>query len=119
MRQQLVIELPWPPAKLNPNSRLHWAAKAKAVKKYRTACRIHTDLHHPPAITSPVVNADITFHPPTRRSYDRDNLLARIKAGLDGMCDALGINDALIDEVTIRVREKVRGGMVRVRLEAA
>ena len=32
---------------------------------------------------------EMTFIPPDRRSYDRDNLVARMKAGIDGLADAL------------------------------
>ncbi|WEL99672.1 MULTISPECIES: hypothetical protein [Delftia] len=35
----------------------------------------------------------LTFHAPTRRAYDLDNALARMKAGLDGLADVLGVDD--------------------------
>jgi len=35
-----MITLPWPPKQLNPNSRTHWAAKAKFTK----ACRLRAGL---------------------------------------------------------------------------
>jgi Holliday junction resolvase RusA-like endonuclease len=36
----------------------------------------------------------ITFVQPDRRARDRDNLLAALKPSLDGLADALGVNDA-------------------------
>lgn len=36
----------------------------------------------------------LTLHPPTRRNRDRDNGLARCKSLLDGVADALKVNDS-------------------------
>lgn len=33
------------------------------------------------------------FHPPDKRRRDLDNMLASIKAGVDGIADALGVDD--------------------------
>ena len=33
---EIVVKLPWPPQQLKPNWRGHWAAKARAVKRYRS-----------------------------------------------------------------------------------
>jgi crossover junction endodeoxyribonuclease RusA len=43
----------------------------------------------------------ITFVMPDKRLRDTDNCLAAAKAGLDGMADALGINDRQFQPVTI------------------
>lgn len=40
------------------------------------------------------VHLNLTFTPPTRRRFDLDNLLARMKAGLDGLADVLGVDDS-------------------------
>jgi crossover junction endodeoxyribonuclease RusA len=61
------------------------------------------------------LSVSLTFFRPDRRSYDRDNLLARMKAGLDGMCDSLGIDDKRFSVITIRVSDVVvKGGSVYV-----
>ena len=44
----------------------------------------------------------ITFHQPDRRARDRDNLLAAMKPTLDGLADALGVNDSQFEPVTLR-----------------
>jgi hypothetical protein len=60
------------------------------------------------------------FCPPTRRSYDRDNLSARMKSGLDGLCDALGFDDSRFDSVTVRVKASVgKPGYVAVTIKEA
>lgn len=60
---------------------------------------------------------DLTFVPPTRHSYDRDNLVARMKSGLDGLADALDINDKRFTTLAARVvSTNGIGGFVRVRI---
>jgi crossover junction endodeoxyribonuclease RusA len=90
------VTLPWPPASLSPNSRCHWRVKASVGKKYRAdvyyLCkaaklsvlepqgngRIHISLH---------------FYPPDNRRRDLDNCVSSLKWGLDGLAEALKIND--------------------------
>jgi hypothetical protein len=50
---------------------------------------------------------------PDKRWRDADNLLAMIKSGLDGVCDATGINDRAFRRVTV---DRVMGGAGVVRL---
>jgi len=51
------------------------------------------------------------FYPPSKRHYDLDNLLASMKAGLDGMADALGVDDNIF-RPSIEVMAEVRGMVV-------
>jgi len=100
------IALPWPPTDLSPNVRQHWSKLAKAKAAYRQACAIavrgitgRRTFVVPPG----PLHLTLSFCAPTRRSYDRDNLLSRMKAGLDGVCmDALGFDDARIEAITLR-----------------
>ena len=57
----------------------------------------------------------ITFHPPTRGARDLDNMLAAIKSGLDGISDAIGIDDSRWS-MTIQRGDIVKGGAVHVAL---
>ena len=61
------------------------------------------------------VRLAIEFIPPNRRNYDRDNLVAWIKSGLDGMADALGVNDRMFRLDGQTVSDQL-GGMVKVRV---
>jgi crossover junction endodeoxyribonuclease RusA len=54
----------------------------------------------------------LTFYAPTKRAFDLDNALARIKSGLDGLADVLGVDDSRWS-LTIRKGDTV-GGFVRV-----
>ena len=58
----------------------------------------------------------MTFIPPDKRSYDRDNLVARMKSGIDGLADALGINDKRFNTVISTMDTDYLGGFVRIRI---
>lgn len=88
------VKLPWPPKELSPNSTLHWSKKAKKKKEYRTACwalSLEAKLSAPPGEGK--IPVEIIFYPPDKRHRDADNMVASIKAGLDGVADALKVND--------------------------
>ena len=113
------IVLGWPPSDLSPNARLHWAKLARAKKQYRSACcsvskeqlkKFKTD-----NIPEKLV-LEMTFIPPDRRSYDRDNLVARMKSGIDGLADALKINDKRFNTVISTMDSDYLGGFVRIRI---
>ncbi|MBO9679547.1 MAG: hypothetical protein J7556_14995 [Acidovorax sp.] len=58
------------------------------------------------------LHLSLTFYPPTRRAFDLDNALARMKSGLDGLSDVLGVDDRHW-ELKIKRAEEI-GGMVKV-----
>ena len=115
----LEFTLPWPQAKLSPNSRVHWSTLAKEKKAYRSACWL-TALEQlrgaKAALPDGPLTVELEFLPPTRRTYDRDNLVARMKAGLDGLADALHIDDKRFSTLTARVNAEQIAGLVRVRI---
>jgi crossover junction endodeoxyribonuclease RusA len=91
----LKLELPWPPKALSPNARHgHWGSRSKPVARYRAYCRFATlgVTRGRQAMDAPL-RVELEFRPPDRRERDEDNLLARMKSGLDGVADALGVND--------------------------
>ena len=109
---------PWPASVLSPNNSSHWAKKAAAKKLHRgQACRLCEPLmearpHH-------LMSLEIWLQPPTRRHYDTDNLLARLKSTLDGIFDALpdGVDDRQIDTILIhRCPPLPKKGQVRIAL---
>lgn len=118
------IELPWPSAKLNPNQSKgrHWSSGASLRKSAREeafaltwrAMSIREFVRPAPAGTVPLT---ITFVQPDRRARDRDNLLAALKPSLDGVADALGINDSQFDPITIRRDWGAKPGSVVLEIE--
>lgn len=109
--------LGWPPSDLSPNRRLHWAKLAKAKKAYRHACwGITLDQWQVGKYAVPHGPLTLTmrFVPPDRRSYDRDNLVARMKSGLDGLCDALRIDDKRFSTIITKMSTDSIGGFVHI-----
>lgn len=109
-----VIVLPWPPKELSPNARMHWARLAKAKKAYRAACAWQAKAQGAHTMKADKLHLTLTFHAPTRRAFDLDNALARCKAGLDGLCDVLGVDDSKWS-LTIRKADTI-GGFVKVEI---
>lgn len=109
------LTLPWPPKQLSPNVRIHWATKAKHAKGYKTACyAITKSAGLPTPYPTGKIALRLDFCPPNRHKRDLDNLLASMKAGIDGVAWALGVDDsrftfaiALADEV---------GGFVKLQI---
>ena len=115
----MLIELPWPPAELAPNRRngKHWSATNAVKVRYLADCR-HLALQAmgrwvPPGGTLALV---ITFVQPDKRRRDLDGMLSSIKSGLDGLAQALGVDDQYFEPVTIRREYGGKPGMVRVEL---
>lgn len=109
------VVLPWPPKELSPNARQHWAALARVKKQYRTACWALTKKAMAEAgidLGAPKSEVHLVFVPPDRRNRDADNMLASMKSGLDGLADALKVDDSTF-KVTIDVSDDI-GGMVKV-----
>ena len=106
------IILPWPSTALSPNARTHWARLAKAKRAYREACAWSAKEQGLERMNADSLHLTLTFYPPTRREFDLDNALARIKSGLDGLADVLGVDDSRWS-LTIKKGDKV-GGFVRV-----
>jgi crossover junction endodeoxyribonuclease RusA len=121
-KNRIKMVLPWPPVELSPNRPGHWARKAKAKKAYRTACADiarRADGGGVSLAPDDVLLVRITFHPKDRRRYDWDNLLARMKAGLDGVADGLGVDDSLFrPTVEVAGFDGKAVGLVVVEVEA-
>jgi len=114
----MTFDLDWPPKELSPNARGHWSKKAKAAKRYRADCNALCRQARPEVPEGKVV-LELEFFRPDRRSYDDDNLIARMKSGRDGIADALGIDDKRFITRHSISEEVVKGGKVRVRLSAS
>ena len=117
MSEPLIFTLPWPPADLSPNSRVHWSKLARAKKAYRAACAWTAKEQGAKRIEAERLHLTITFVPPNRRAHDLDNCLARMKSGLDGLADVLGVDDKRWS-LTISKSDEV-GGLVRVEVRDA
>jgi crossover junction endodeoxyribonuclease RusA len=105
--------LPWPPADLLPNKRLHWTKKSKAAKQYRAAC-YYTAVQQraAPWLFEGDIDLDLEFFPPDRRKRDDDGMIAAFKSGRDGLADALKIDDNRF-KGRYKISSEI-GGMIKV-----
>lgn len=110
-----MIQLHWPDRRMSPNAREDRRAVAGVRKRYRQSAWAVTLEAGYRSLNFERVHVRVTFHPPDNRRRDLDNMLATIKSGLDGVADAIGVNDADW-EITIRRGEKVKDGCVLIEL---
>jgi crossover junction endodeoxyribonuclease RusA len=109
----MIIILPWPRKELSPNSSAHYMVKHKAKKAYRQecawqACEQGVKQDWPDG----KISVHLNFVPPNRMRRDHDNLIASMKSGLDGLADAMGVDDSRF-LISSDISEDV-GGMVKV-----
>lgn len=109
------IVLPWPRKGLSPNDRVHHMILHRAKKAYRRDCGMAARAQGVKPTEAQEVLVHMEFHRPHNRAYDEDNLVASMKAGLDGLADALGVDDSKF-RVTQAIAAAL-GGQVVVTIE--
>lgn len=110
------IVLPWPPSELHPNARAHFHAKARRARAYRETAFVTAKESGATGMGNVTICLD--FHPPDKRRRDLDGMLSAVKSGLDGIADALGVDDYGFALRLTRC-DPVKGGRVVVTMEAA
>lgn len=109
------VNLAWPVRPLWANDRSHWRAKSVAVAKARREAWIAAlgaDIKRA-GIVRPVLI--FAFHPPTARLPDLQNMPHTQKAAIDGIADALGMDDKhFLCVWPVAFSEPVKGGLVAV-----
>jgi len=116
----IVVTLPFPDRRLNPNNSKgrHWAATVALRKAARVgAAQLTREAAIAPQFEpGQELSLVITFVQPDRRARDRDNLLAACKPMLDGVADALDVNDSQFEPVTIRREYGKKPGAVLIEI---
>lgn len=114
MSQTIII--PWPPALLSGHSKGNamWA-KILATKKHRAWAFAATKAEQPsfPAVGD--IRIKFRFEPPNRRG-DRTNYPNRLKPAIDGIAQALGVNDSRFLP-SYEFGDVIEGGRVVVEIE--
>lgn len=108
------IILPWPATPLWPNARKHRQIVAAHRKDQRnTAHLIACEAgFHRLTVPSGVVTVNICFCPPSRRDFDSDNASAAMKGAVDGIADALRLDDKWFQLVPFRGERSKDGGVI-------
>ena len=116
----LRVELDFPPAELFPNRAkgTHWGKLYKIRSDYRESStwlakhQLKGWKHK-----GGNIKLTITFEMPDKRKRDADNCLAAAKGALDGLADALFVNDQLFQPIMIYRVEGEKLGRLIVELE--
>ena len=107
-----MIVIAWPHKSLWPNGRAHWATKAREAKKLRQEAAWATKAASIRIGDSPIP-IHITVHPKAKGpAPDVDNCVAAIKSGIDGIADALGINDSHFAAPTVTILPERTGQFI-------
>jgi Holliday junction resolvase RusA-like endonuclease len=109
------ITLPWFDRVLSPNSTKHWSVKHKAKKAQKATAYYLTKQAARKGFSVDENMLHITFHPPDNRGRDMDNNLASVKAAIDGVSEAIGVNDKYFG-YTITKGEVVKGGKIVIKI---
>lgn len=99
-----------------PNTRVHWAKRARRAREQRTAARAFTRTAlaaHGPTC-APLT---VTLTRLAARKLDSDNLAAAMKAVRDGVADALGLDDGDARLTWRYAQDKLPRGQYAVRVE--
>lgn len=114
------IELPYPDKELSPNSRCHWSQKAKAAKKARSDAFVIARAAGLDKSTFAGYEGRLHFwidiYAKTRNYPDADNILSSLKNFLDGIADALGVNDRRFVHHPFVKDATHKGGKVIIRI---
>lgn len=110
----MLITLSWPHRKLSPNARVHWAEKSRLARSYRQEGFYATRAERA-ALTLENPLVALTFHPPDARHRDLDNMISAMKSALDGIADAIGVDDHKW-RLSAQVGEQMPGGKVVVQV---
>jgi crossover junction endodeoxyribonuclease RusA len=116
MKTEVIV--PWPDRCLHPNARVHWSKRAKAAKSAREQANLlakEAGLHR---IEWPDGHLHVWIHgwPRDRRRRDCDGLLSSLKPVLDGIADAIGIDDQRFVPHPFISDETRKPPMVRIRI---
>jgi len=115
-----VITLPFPPSSLSGHAKGNWHKKAAVTKQHRQWAHLATKLwlrENARDFGYGDIRVLIQFTPPDNRS-DRSNFPIRAKSYLDGVADALGVNDRRFVP-SFEFLPPAKPGSVRIALEAA
>lgn len=116
-----VIVLDFPPKDLFPNraSGKHWGSLYKLKSDYRESSTwlAKSQLGDWKHNRNQIV-LTLAFHMPDKRWRDADNCLAAAKAGIDGLADALMVNDRIFNPIIVQRILGEKPGKLIITLEA-
>lgn len=115
------LRLPWPERCLHPNARVHWAVRHKAAKAARRDGYVLAKAAgwHRHEWTDRPLHVWIDGYAKDRRRRDNDGLLSALKPWLDGIADAMQVDDVRFIPHPWIKDEVRKPGEVRIRITPA
>lgn len=112
-----MIVMPWPVPQVWPNYRQshHWRSYYKPVKAQRDlACLMANAAKFAPVWNDAGTHIamTITISPPDKRRRDRDGMKGACKSILDGIADAIGVDDQYFDPIFVFAEPKKPGQII-------
>jgi len=99
------VHLSWPDSSLFPNRKggQHWATyqRAKVSARLEGFMAAKQAMGCKPVRLNNRTPVSITFHAPDRRRRDADGMYGAIKHHIDGIAQALGVDDSIFRPVSI------------------
>jgi crossover junction endodeoxyribonuclease RusA len=114
------VTLPWPDKRVSPNYRQShsWRSYAPAVKAQRDMAHqitLAAIMPNRPTFDAERITVEVNFYPPDRRNRDEDGMIGSAKSALDGIADALHVDDKRF-RCLYFVHEPVKLGKIEVRI---
>jgi crossover junction endodeoxyribonuclease RusA len=121
MMEPILIELSWPAKELSPNARVHHMVLHRFKKAAKTEAGWATKYAKPLTWGSDgPFDVLIRAYPPAGKvKPDADNLVASCKAHLDGIADALGVNDNTFNAPSVEWADWTQRGKLVIRISEA
>lgn len=111
------VILPFPDARLSPNRRSDRRRLTSVRQMARNSGYFATKDAGICVPDRTPLHLYLTFCPPDHRRRDIDNLLSASKSTLDGIFNALGVDDSNIRLTTLGMGKRVEGGQTIVKIE--
>lgn len=121
MVETVCIVLPWPNKALAPHAKGHWRPKARATKAAReeAAWLTKEQLIAVGRVPGPH-DLRFKYFPPDRRRRDIANVHAMLKPHIDGIADALGVDDSTFrPHFPVEFSNVEKGGFIFVEIIGA
>jgi len=116
MTDSITVTLPWPDRALWQNSRAHWTIARSATRALRQ--RAHWEMQWAGSRYLTITSRPVltwTIQPPDKRRRDMPNVIGALKPAIDGIQDALGIDDQhFLHQWPQEFGEPVTGGKITV-----
>lgn len=118
--EPIVVELSWPAKELSPNARVHHMVLYRFKKAAKNEAEWATKIARPFSWGSDgPFDVHIRAYPPVNRNRDADNLIASLKASLDGIAKVLGVNDSTFNAPTVEWCEVTQRGKIVIVIREA